>query len=253
MKLSVNSHIIISNIFCIYIQDDLAFYCACNSEAQSESSSEDIEGSSISYSSDSCNNKYESSGCDDTETHSDPPLQFSPITDSESTDSYVDDGHSLAARSQSITSETNHLHSETPPTTCIRSYKITGDNIDKNVRPRYMRVKKFQTQSLHLFHSFAVADRIDTTLFPDVRHHMCLPSPEDLAKSLLPSKQDDEVIRQNFSILISRVLIEHMSSLGKSFKDIVASHIPHIYDKEMSQKSEVVRRYISSVQVDIVC
>ena len=51
--------------------------------------------------------------------------------------------------------------------TCIHSvgqllqscgFKIVGDNIEKNVNPRYMCVDK-RTQSLHYFNAYAVKDR----------------------------------------------------------------------------------------------
>ena len=40
------------------------------------------------------------------------------------------------------------------------TFKIIGDNLDKNVKPRDMRID-FQTRSLHYFHACAVQDRID--------------------------------------------------------------------------------------------
>ena len=67
-----------------------------------------------------------------------------------------------------------------------------------------------------------------------------LPYHRILAKSLFPSIEDDEVLRSNFSVLISRVLVEHMSFFAVAFKDIVPSHIPHVHNIEMSYKSEVV-------------
>ena len=39
-------------------------------------------------------------------------------------------------------------------------YKLVGDNIDKVVKPRHMRIDH-QAKSLHYFHSYAVKDRID--------------------------------------------------------------------------------------------
>lgn len=40
------------------------------------------------------------------------------------------------------------------------SYKIVGDNIDKNITPSFQRLDH-QTKSVHYFHAFAVKDRID--------------------------------------------------------------------------------------------
>ena len=47
-----------------------------------------------------------------------------------------------------------------PPNPSLLTYRIVGDNIDKNVKPRNM-TSDFQTRSLHYFHAYAVRDRID--------------------------------------------------------------------------------------------
>ena len=119
----------------------------------------------------------------------------------------------------------------------ITSYKIVGDNLDKRVQPRYTGVNKYQSY----FPLLCCSRQVDTSRMTDVSAQLCLPSPDILVKSLLPSKADDDTIRQNFKILISRVLIQHIKFFEISFKDIVQCHIPHVYDKEMSKKSKVVR------------
>ena len=102
----------------------------------------------------------------------------------------------------------------------IKTYKIVGDNLDKNIRPRFMRIGKYHSQPLHLFHSFAVLDRIDMTNLSDACEHTCLPS---MAESLLPSTEDDQILMNNFSVLISRILVKHMSFFENTFSDIVCS------------------------------
>lgn len=42
------------------------------------------------------------------------------------------------------------------------SFVIVGDNLDKNVKPRDMRVD-YQVQSLHYFNSYAALDRLDVS------------------------------------------------------------------------------------------
>ena len=132
----------------------------------------------------------------------------------------------------------DHLPEITVPP-CV-TYKIVGDNIDKNVSPKYMRAQKFRTVSHHMFHSFAVADRIDTSLLNDELESLCLQSPETVAKSFLPSMEDDVVLKRNIQILISRILIKHFSFFELCFKDLVPHHIHHKFHQEMSRKSEVV-------------
>jgi L1 cell adhesion molecule like protein len=45
-------------------------------------------------------------------------------------------------------------------------FKLVGDNLDKNLRPRHQTSGR-QTQSLHLFHYYAVHDRIDLSSAED--------------------------------------------------------------------------------------
>ena len=79
-------------------------------------------------------------------------------------------------------------------------FKIVGDNIDKNVRPRHQTIDT-RTQSLHYFHAFAILDRVDLSsqseIRPDINLHefdlqMLLPIPEDVLK-----------LKSNFQIHIS--------------------------------------------------
>ena len=121
-----------------------------------------------------------------------------------------------------------------------RSFKIVGDNIDKNVKPRYLRSEGHQNRSLHYFHSYAVRERIDFSHLPDILPPSCMNSPQRVALSLLPSKEDDQVLRQMFVTHVSRVLCKYMSFFKFSFEDVIQHHIRHPFYDEMSAKSEVV-------------
>ncbi len=50
----------------------------------------------------------------------------------------------------------------------IYTYKLVGDNIDKNVTPRHMTIDS-QTRSLHYFHVYGVRDRIDLSSYSNDR------------------------------------------------------------------------------------
>ena len=76
------------------------------------------------------------------------------------------------------------------------SYKIVGDNIDKNVRPSYQRID-ISTRSLHYFRSYAVRDRVDTAGMSE--KPLINPSPG----SILPSASDSSLIFNDFKVLIS--------------------------------------------------
>ncbi len=120
-------------------------------------------------------------------------------------------------------------------------YIIVGDNIDKNVSPRDMRVDH-QTNSLHYFHSYAVHDRIDMSGYsneiPDI-------DVESLPfTTFLPSLNDCKKLRDNYIILASRVLVRHLAFLAP-LKGCVPQHIEHAHLKELTNKSDIVS-YTSS-------
>ena len=98
--------------------------------------------------------------------------------------------------------ETVDVHDTTDATSSVCSvwqgFKIIGDNVDKNVKPSFMRINT-STLSLHYFHSYAVLDRVDLSGIPDIQP----PGTCDLL-ALLPSSGDVDMLKQQFSILISR-------------------------------------------------
>ena len=77
----------------------------------------------------------------------------------------------------SVSSQTNSPLSSIDPdvflgpefsstTPLLPTFKIVGDNIDKEVRPKNMR-SDYQARSLHYFHSYAVKDRVNLDNFED--------------------------------------------------------------------------------------
>ena len=57
---------------------------------------------------------------------------------------------------------------------------------------------------------------------------------------LLPTSKDDTELRDNFMVLISRILVTHLELFKFGFSDVVAWHIDHPYSAQMSRKSTVV-------------
>lgn len=125
------------------------------------------------------------------------------------------------------------MPNQPPP---LQSFKLVGDNIDKNVRPRDMRTDH-QGKSLHYFHTYAVRDHVDLSDVSDV------PMSPDLSTinlfDLLPTSADHEVLLQNFALLMAHVLKKHMPFFA-TYGQQVESHIQHACSQQMSQKSEVV-------------
>ena len=93
-------------------------------------------------------------------------------------------------------------------------FKIVGDNLNKTIRPCHQTLVK-RTQQLDYFQSYAVKDSIDLKAFSDVRPHVdwgtfCF-------ENLLPSSEDLTSLKDNFGILVARVLVSHVPALS-SFK-----------------------------------
>ena len=88
----------------------------------------------------------------------------------------------------------------------LKSFKLVGDNIDKNIHPRDIRTDH-QGKSLHYFHTYAVQEHVDSGVSD-------LPLSSDLSTTnlfdLLPTRADHEVLLQNFSIVMARVLKKNM-------------------------------------------
>ena len=99
-----------------------------------------------------------------------------------------------------------------------------------------------QTQSLHYFHSYAVKDRVDSSKLSDNHPSLVhvVPSTEDVVSKVLPTKKDDEIIRDYFTVLVARILCTEITYFKSSYADVVDWHIEHKFSDEMSHKSEVV-------------
>ena len=112
----------------------------------------------------------------------------------------------------------------------MQFYKLVGDNIDKDVRPRDMRIDH-QTRSLHYFHTYGVADRVDLTSVSD--ESRCPDIDGVQLEDLLPNVNDDMEPSSNFAILALRVLKRYVP-----FK--VCRNIEHEFSTQMSQRSQIV-------------
>ena len=103
-----------------------------------------------------------------------------------------------------------------------------------------MRVGQDKPDSIHYFHSYAVADRVNFWCLSDKVHPTQQQDKSQIALSLLPTPEDDEALRRNVLVIISRILFENMKFFEISFEGVVDWHISHEYEKEMAQKSVVV-------------
>ena len=176
------------------------------------------------------------------------PPSFSSITpDSQTEDTIAEESDGAFTPLSTSTSISQVNTDELDPTSSTQhsftsppGFTIIGDNIDKNVRPRYMRSTIHRVRSLHYFHSYAVFDRVNVSHLSQLKISSCLPSPAMIAKSLLPSNLNDAAMKQNIAIHISRVLTEFLPFFKASFSDVVKKHIQHKYYPQMSKKSHIV-------------
>eukprot|EP00731_Ephydatia_muelleri_P005134 Em0002g1310a len=125
------------------------------------------------------------------------------------------------------------LDGSTPP---WFGFRLVGDNIDKSIKPRDMRLSN-QSNLLHYFNVYAVRDRID---FHDLEGTAQLidPGAVDFSK-FFPTAGDGSVLLANFQVLMMRILAQHIPGVQDLSVD-VKDHIDHQYSKEMCRKSEVV-------------
>lgn len=123
-------------------------------------------------------------------------------------------------------------------------YKLVGDNIDFTINARYMRCDGRLNLSLHYFHCFGILCRIDFSKLSfksPIASLVVSPSNiQRMAINLLPSAADDKALSKNVATLLARLLVTHVPSMKRTFGDVVTWHIDHEYQKEMSQKSDVV-------------
>ena len=84
-------------------------------------------------------------------------------------------------------------------------YIIVGDNIDKCIAPRNMRLE--HKVSLHYFHAFAALSRVETPTL------MILGQLAMSKTTFLLSPEDCSVLRDTYVILVSRTLVQHLTFL----------------------------------------
>ena len=115
-------------------------------------------------------------------------------------------------------------------------YKLIFDNIDKNIKPRYMRSDS-QTRSLHYVQAYALKDRIN---YAQLCSGATVTPTEINVYDILPNGDDYKSLKGHFSTLVSRMIVEYLPFFADDFKDLTPRHISHKYSKEMSMKSHVV-------------
>jgi L1 cell adhesion molecule like protein len=119
-----------------------------------------------------------------------------------------DDDASSSHTSNSFTDSSESQAPEFSPITrpTMTTFKLVGDNIDKTVKPRH-EMSQDHTKSLHYFDSFAVLDRHAVSHLEDTSS---LPDTDNIDTNILiPTKEDNDAIIENMTILMGRVIQKH--------------------------------------------
>ena len=107
---------------------------------------------------------------------------------------------------------------------------------DSNLNRRHMTMEN-QNLDYHWVNHKIVVNRVSGNKFHK--------SPRDILNvsnhRFLPTVQDQKRQRQNYIVLVARILVEHLEC-SKVFKDVCVLHIPLKYSKELAVKSESVSK-----------
>lgn len=120
------------------------------------------------------------------------------------------------------------------PLSLNAGYKIVFDNIDKNVKPRHMTADS-QTVSLHYVQAYAVKDRLD---YSCVAGQRCAGATN--LYDVLPSSSDYSLLKDNFTVHVSRLVTDYLKFFKDDFKGLATKHIRHKYSSQHVTKSLVV-------------
>lgn len=132
----------------------------------------------------------------------------------------------------------------------------TGDNWDFQIRAHDMRTTN-QNKDLHYFASNLIVERVPC-------EGLSQESPQrDISKVpnslFLLNDNETRKLREDFKVLVGRVLVKHIESLS-FLKSIIPEHITSKYPNEMAQKSTIVPLAIQFKEekkyddvVDILC
>ena len=146
---------------------------------------------------------------------------------------YLEEETEDTTSTPSISSTSTH---GPPPIIKNHSYIIVGDNLDKNIHPRFMTKCK-QGESLHFFHAYAALDRID---FTHLNNDEPIGQTDKLSLSTcLPDISDCNQLRQNYAVLLGREIVRTIKYFKKCER-FIPSHIVHMYSEQMRHKSTIV-------------
>ena len=119
-------------------------------------------------------------------------------------------------------------------------FVISFDNLDFQMQRKSMSMQS-QNWDFHWVNHQMIENRVSRTYLNAKERKANLQEVSKL--KFLPTLEDQQRQRLNYTILTSRILVDYFDALAP-LKDTCIQHIPHKYTNEMSQKSKKV---ISSI------
>jgi len=116
------------------------------------------------------------------------------------------------------------------------SYQIIGDNVDLHQRTPHQSMKR-KDKDHHWFQMYAVRDRVTGRDLPNnapIADVTKVP-----LQTFLPSVEECNHIREEFGVLIARVIVEKLEYFSP-LKPVVPEHMKHKYTDLMRLKSDMV-------------
>ena len=90
-----------------------------------------------------------------------------------------------------------------------------GDNIDKTIHRRFLRSDGGNI-SLHYFHSYAIFNHVDFShLSDEIPDNSTIHDLKNIALSLQPTALDDQILQNNISTLVSRILCNRIKFVSR--------------------------------------
>ena len=117
-----------------------------------------------------------------------------------------------------------------------RVFRGTGDNWDLKILKGHMR-KDIQNEDLHLFASNLIENRLNFCHLPNDHPKGNILDFHRHSFSL--SLNEWRMYAEYAKILVGRIILEFCPKF-KCLKSVIPTHIPHMYSREMAQKSNIV-------------
>ena len=118
-----------------------------------------------------------------------------------------------------------------------REIRWTSDNFDFRILTNIV-ISGYKNSDMHWICQYITFDRVSSAHLDDTK-----PLVEDMTKfenkEYLLSKSELEKMRQEYIVLVSRILLNFFPCL-KVIKNVVPNHIEHEFSKEMAEKSEII-------------